>query len=211
MSETKLADSLHYGGKLFVVFFWVVVFGVGGMALGVSLALPEWQAWLDQTNPAVVTFAGGFLLGFAGLAVFCIGLFGLAHKLISDAVADGLRLSPVVVEPADRAEGFLASGGAAASESGERTPRAGGSPDRSTVTRESSRGDSGAGTADGTRDDGDPSVGFTSAEEDQFEFGQAGTATGSDSSETADSDEESESEAGDEMTDGTGDSPTGTR
>lgn len=106
MAETAIRESLRYGGQLFVFFIWVVILGGSGLLLGSWLALPEFGTWTDGGNPDIALFAAGTLVGFAGLAVLCTGLFGLTYKLISDAIANGStlgRASPPSSETTEQA------------------------------------------------------------------------------------------------------------
>ncbi|WP_436935526.1 hypothetical protein [Halovenus marina] len=89
MTAVRIVDSLKYGAVLLGYFLVVGVVGIGGMALGGALAIPELESLIDDTSYETAELVGGSVLGLLGFAVWTGGLFALAHKLIADSVARG--------------------------------------------------------------------------------------------------------------------------
>jgi hypothetical protein len=89
MTAVRIVDSLKYGAVLLGYFLVIAVVGIGGMALGGALALPELESLIDDTSYETAELVGGSVLGLLGFAVWTGGLFALAHKLIADSVARG--------------------------------------------------------------------------------------------------------------------------
>ncbi|MEF8813642.1 MAG: hypothetical protein V5A55_07470 [Halovenus sp.] len=90
MTAVRFADSLKYGVVIFGYFVGVTVLGLGGIALGAFLAVPELSSWLDGNGVGQAALAGGVVLMTLGAAVWFTGLFGIARKLLADAVSAGV-------------------------------------------------------------------------------------------------------------------------
>lgn len=93
MRRVQIAESLEYGGLMFVYFLGVVVIGGGGIALGAAVG---WNAATIRGtggNPVVYDapeLAVGAVLVALGGSVLFTGLFGFVHKLIADSTAEGV-------------------------------------------------------------------------------------------------------------------------
>jgi hypothetical protein len=59
MTAVRIADSLKYGAVLLGYFLVIGVVGIGGMALGGALALPELESLLDDTSYETAALVGG--------------------------------------------------------------------------------------------------------------------------------------------------------
>lgn len=89
MDAVGIVDSFKYGVRFVAVLLTVLLVGVGAIAGGVTLAFPGLVGLLS--GPADTTqLAGGATLGVAGSIIIMVGVFGLTHKLIADAVSTGL-------------------------------------------------------------------------------------------------------------------------
>lgn len=90
MTTVDVSESLTYGFKLFGYLLAVVILGGGGMALGGALAGPivlDGTVTDELSSPELL---GGAVLGALGVAVWVTGTFGLAYKLLADAVSRGV-------------------------------------------------------------------------------------------------------------------------
>jgi len=90
MTAVRFADSLKYGVVMFGYFVVVAALGLGGIALGAVVAVPELSSWLDGDSVEQAALAGGIVLMTLGAAVWFTGLFALVRKLLADAVSVGI-------------------------------------------------------------------------------------------------------------------------
>lgn len=90
MTNVEIVDSLKYGLKLFGYFLGIVILGGGGMILGGVLAGPELQNWSSSGNFATAELLGGLVIAILGITIWFTGLFGIAYKLLTDSVTEGV-------------------------------------------------------------------------------------------------------------------------
>ncbi len=85
MTAVSVLDGIRYGFVLLVYF--VAVFLVGGIVLGIGVAIGAGGA--NGDNGAFVLI-GGLLALVGGLVVYA-GLFGVLYKIIADGVKRGIE------------------------------------------------------------------------------------------------------------------------
>lgn len=90
MPAARFADSFRYGGRLVGYLFAVALVGGGAIGGGAVLAAPG-RVGLDAVAVGTGRLAGGIALGVFGAVVLLVGLVGLAHKLVADAVSVGVE------------------------------------------------------------------------------------------------------------------------
>lgn len=90
MTAVRFTESFKYGLVIFGYFVALAVVGLGGIALGGVLAVPEVLSWWDGDGYGTAELAGGGVLMALGATVWFTGIFAIIRKLLADAVSAGV-------------------------------------------------------------------------------------------------------------------------